>query len=175
MSDPYVNEREAARLETWEGMQYDPVTGEAVVNNLHTTWFWATRVTQNLPPPAMPDAVHIPADVIPWGFLSVRSAKRLLDLVIPKLPPTCSAAVRQGDQNTVDAYSKLPLEIRVTCIDTPDHEYRFQAGLIASGIARTTNYDKVLKEVHQTYGAIDDMIVELNSQIAAQEATAQNP
>jgi hypothetical protein len=172
MSDPYVNAIQALRLETWEGMQYDPLTGEAVVNNIQTTWFWATRVTQNLPPPAMPDAVHIPAGVQPWGFLGVPSAKRLMELITPKLPATCTGVVKQGDQNTIDAYSKLPIEVVVTCIDTEDHEYRFQAGLLASGIARTTNYDKVLKEVHQTYGAIDDMIVELNSQIAAQSVTS---
>jgi len=162
---------ELAQMETHEGMQFDRATGEAVCNGLRTGWFFLTDVTQSLPTPGQSlDALRSPQKVTPWGFLAEESAQRLMGMVAAVLPPPLTVSIGYGDANSQFPQSVQPKELQFRTVDTPGKVYRFQAGLIASAIARTTYYDSVLKVQKQApEGVLRDLLGELNSQVAASQ------
>lgn len=134
-------------LETWEGMDFDPATGEAIVNSLHTQWYFETNVSQSLPAAENMEG-RAPQRVTPWGWLRELSCYRLIDEIRPYAPLGVSKMiVGEAENNERFPYSKRQREILITA---NGNVYRQPAGALASAIARTTFYDPIKKEVIQS-------------------------
>lgn len=123
-----------AKLEAWEGMFYDPATGEGIVSPregeyLHTGWFFE-RPMQHQPTPggSLEDRAHL-EPICPFGFLSEGSAKRMMDLLAQFLPPDAQVTgIEAAEANPSFPYTVAQREIVVSA---GGNTFRFPAGLLA--------------------------------------------
>lgn len=117
---------------TYEGMEQDTATGEAIVNGIPTGWFFE-QPTQLLPVPESPETGRHTLSVMPWAFATVATAQRVREAM--QLHTQMPLEVFSGDQN-----QHFPLSVRQRYIgvQSQPRTVSVNAGLVASYIARTT-------------------------------------
>lgn len=117
---------------SYEGMEQNLSTGEAIVDGIQTGWYFE-RAVQILPTPwDMETGRHL-MYVAPWAFATLATARRVLDLM--QAHTQMRLVLFNGDQNLHFPTSVLQRHIGVK--DQPKR-IAVNAGLIASYIARTT-------------------------------------
>lgn len=119
-------------LITYEGMEQDSFTGEAIVNGIRTGWSFE-RPTQLVPLASNPETGRQSVTVTPWGFASASTAQRVLEAMQAKTGLVLE--IFKGDQN-----SQFPLSVlqRYIGVEGQPRRVAVNAGLVASYIARTT-------------------------------------
>lgn len=117
---------------TYEGMEQDNSTGEAICNEIRTGWYFE-RPTQLVPTASNPETGRQSVSVIPWGFATASTAQRVLEAMQAKTG--LHLVIFKGDQNP-----QFPLSVvqRYIGIQGQSRNNSVNAGLIASQIARTT-------------------------------------
>lgn len=155
---PQRPEIDGSRLEAWEGMFYDPATGEGIVGQetepgkwsyLHTGWFFE-RPMQHQPTPggSLEDRSYL-VPVSRFGFLTEESTNRLMDLLAPHLPPD-ARIVGSGfaEANPSFPYTSPQREIVVSA---NGNTIRLPAGALAREMCNYTYRDEngAVKQ-HQT-------------------------
>lgn len=117
---------------TYEGMEQDNSTGEAIVNGIQTGWYFE-RPTQIVPLPENPETGRQNITVKPWGFATASTAQRVLELL--QVHTQLNLEIFKGEQD-----SAFPTSVTQRYIGVAGQPRRVavNAGLIASQIARTT-------------------------------------
>lgn len=123
---------ETADTSTYEGMEQDNRTGEAIVNGIPTGWAFA-RPTQLVPTADNPETGRQSVNVTPWGFASASTAQRVLEAMQAKTGLVLD--IFKGDKNEQFPTSVLQ---RYIGVHGQPRRVAVNAGLIASYIARTT-------------------------------------
>lgn len=117
---------------TYEGMEQDAATGEAIVNGIPTGWFFELP-TQLAPAPDNPETGRQRVTVTPWAFATPSTAQRVLEAIWKHTLMPCE--IFQGDPN-----DQFPISVPMRHIGLQGQPRRVavNAGLVASQIARTT-------------------------------------
>ena len=117
---------------TYEGMEQDTATGEAIVNGIPTGWFFELP-TQLAPTPDNPESGRQRVTVTPWAFATPTTAQRVLEAIWKHTLMPCE--IFQGDPN-----DQFPISVPMRHIGVQGQPRRVavNAGLVASQIARTT-------------------------------------
>lgn len=117
---------------TYEGMEQDAATGEAIVNGIPTGWFFE-RPTQVTPLASDPETGRHVVDLNPWAFATPSTAQRVLEAIWKHTLMPCE--IFHGDPN-----EQFPITAPMRHIGVQGQPRRVavNAGLIASQIARTT-------------------------------------
>lgn len=119
-------------LMTYEGMEQDSSTGEAIVNGIPTGWTFECP-TQLVPLAENPETGRQSVTVTPWGFASASTAQRVLEAMQAKTGLVLE--IFKGDQNSQFPFSVLQ---RYIGVEGQPRRVSVNAGLVASYIARTT-------------------------------------
>lgn len=124
---PPVSERT-----TYEGMEQDNSTGEAICNGIRTGWYFE-RPMQVVPLASNPETGRQSIAVKPWGFATASTAQRVLEAM--QVHTRYPLEIFKGDQNP-----QFPTSVvqRYIGIQGQSRNNSVNAGLIASQIARTT-------------------------------------
>ncbi len=139
-----------SRLEAWEGMFFDPLTGEGIVlqnrdselgekTYLRTGWFFE-RPTQAQPSPgaSLEDRSH-QERISPFGFLTQASTDKLMEMLAQYLPS--GARVEGTGAGSANASFPVSAPQREIVVSMGDRMLRFPAGLIARTICNYTSQD----------------------------------
>lgn len=118
-------------LATYEGLEQNTETGEAVCNGIPTGWFFELP-TQLAPTPDNPETGRERVTVTPWAFATPSTAQRVLELLWQHTKMPCE--IFQGDAK------QFPISVPMRQIGVQDQPRRVavNAGLVAAAIARTT-------------------------------------
>lgn len=119
-------------LATYEGLEQNTETGEAVCNGIPTGWFFELP-TQLAPTPDNPETGRQRVTVTPWAFATPSTAQRVLELLWRHTQIPCE--IFQGDAN-----EQFPISVPMRHIGVEGQPRRVavNAGLVAAEIARTT-------------------------------------
>lgn len=119
-------------MNTFEGMEQAPATGEAIVNGIPSGWFFE-QPTQLTPLPENPETGRHSVAVMPWAFATAATAQRVRETM--QLHTQMPLEIFAGDQN-----AQFPLSVRQRYIGVQGQPrtVSVNAGLVASYIARTT-------------------------------------
>ncbi len=119
-------------LATYEGLEQNTETGEAVCNGIPTGWFFELP-TQLAPTPDNPETDRQRVTVTPWAFATPSTAQRVLEAIWKHTLMPCE--IFQGDPN-----DQFPISVPMRHIGVQDQPRRVavNAGLVAAAIARTT-------------------------------------
>lgn len=119
-------------LATYEGLEQNTATGEAVCNGIPTGWFFELPV-QLAPTPDNPETGRQRITMAPWAFATPSTAQRVLELLWRHTQMACE--IFQGDAN-----EQFPISVPMRHIGVQGQPRRVavNAGLVAAAIARTT-------------------------------------
>lgn len=117
---------------TYEGMEQDFATGEAIVNGIPTGWTFE-RPMQLVPTGDNPETGRHSVTVVPWAFATASTAQRVLEAMQAKTGLVLE--IFKGDQNEQFPTSVLQ---RYIGVHGQPRRVAVNAGLTASYIARTT-------------------------------------
>gem|GEM_PF-5071857 len=118
---------------TYEAMEQNLSTGEAIVNGIQTGWYFE-RAVQLLPTPWDMETGRQLSYVSPWAYATLATAMRVLNLM--QVHTGMKLVLFDGDQNLHFPTSVLQRHIGVA---NAPRRVAVNAGLIASYIARTTS------------------------------------
>lgn len=117
---------------TYEGMEQNLSTGEAICNGIQTG-FYFERPMQTVPIPGNAETGRMDVRVTPWGFATASTAQRVLELLQQHTQLTLE--IFKGDQN--DQFPTSVVQCHIGVQGQP-RRVAVNAGLVASAIARTT-------------------------------------
>lgn len=121
-----------AGIATYEGMEQDTETGEAICNGIRTGWFFE-RPKQVVPAPDNPETGLQRVEVTPWAFATASTAQRVLEAIWRHTLMPCE--LFHGDPNE---HFPISAPMRHIGVQGQPRRVAVNAGLIASQIARTT-------------------------------------
>lgn len=144
----------ASGVSTYEGMDLDNSSGEAICNGIRTGWYFE-RPVQVVPVASNPETGRSAVAVTPWGYATASTAQRIMELM--QAHTQRQLELFKGDPNPQFPVSVLQ---RYVGVQGQPRRVSVNAGLIASYIARTTAEVSDGKGGKKTVQTVDPHIAE---------------